>query len=239
MNKEEIARISKKKISAVVLVFAAALSVAIFAAKGVSGKKAAGGILSHTLVIDAGHGGIDGGAVGADGSRESDINLAIAMKLRALAEFYGLDNTMVRSDDSSKSPAESYSEHEDLVCRTEIINNSHNPILISIHQNSFPTGLPSGAQVIYSSSEGSELLGTIAHTNLIGTLDPMNRRLAEPASKNLYILSHVSCPAILVECGFMSNFSDICKLTDDSYQTSVSAVLMASYLQFNVGTINT
>ena len=76
---------------------------------------------STTLVIDPGHGGIDGGAQGADGSRESDINLAIALKLRALAEFYGQDNIMTRQDDSTKSDTPNYSEHRDLECRTEIV----------------------------------------------------------------------------------------------------------------------
>lgn len=192
----------------------------------------AGAMTRYTLIIDAGHGGVDGGATGADGSRESDINLAIALKLRALAEFYGLDNAMIRQDDSSKSPGDRYSEHDDLVCRAELVNSASNPVLISIHQNCFPTGQPSGAQVFYSEGAGSELLGRLAHTNLIKCLDPGNRRVAEPAPKKLYVLSHVSCPAILVECGFMSNFSDIGKLVDDGYQCSVSTVLMASYLQY-------
>jgi N-acetylmuramoyl-L-alanine amidase len=193
----------------------------------------------NTLVIDPGHGGIDGGAVAVDGSKESDINLAIALKLRALAEFYGLENTMTRQDDSTMSTTENYSEHNDLVNRTEIVNTTSNPVLISIHQNCYPTGQPSGPQVLYSSSNESEIFGKLTQKNLITVLYPDNRRVAEPATNKLYMLSHVTCPAILVECGFVSNLSDMTKLNDANYQTTLSTVLMASYLQYNSGLINT
>ena len=107
---------------------------------------------SKTLVIDPGHGGIDSGALGADGTRESDINLAIALKLRAVAELYGQENTLIRQDDSSKCDTEDYSEHRDLECRTELVCAERNPVYISIHQNHFPTAQAGGAQVIYASA---------------------------------------------------------------------------------------
>ena len=184
------------------------------------------------LVIDAGHGGIDSGAIAADGTKESDINLAIALKLRALAEFCGLDNVMVRKDDSTMSDTPDYSEHRDLERRAEIVNNSGDCVYISVHQNCYPTGQPSGSLVIYSDKKGSENLGKITHSNLITNLNPDNRRIAEPAYDKYYILSHVDCPAILVECGFMSNFSEIESLKSPSYQSSIAVVLMASFLQY-------
>lgn len=193
----------------------------------------------HTLVIDPGHGGIDGGAISTDGTKESDINLAIALKLRALAEFVGQGTVMTREDDSWRTDAASYSEHEDLVHRTEIINGAPNAILFSIHQNCFPTAQPSGAQVLYAKNEGSEALGKITHNNLISCLDPENRRVAEPASEKLYITANVRCPAILVECGFMSNNFDVLKLKDDSYQLSLALVLMCSFLQYTGETTQT
>ena len=189
-----------------------------------------------TLVIDAGHGGIDCGALGPDGTRESDLNLAIALKLRALAELYGQDNTMIRQDDSTKSDTESYSEHRDLVCRTELTSAASNPVYISIHQNTFPTGQPSGPQVIYASGEESAALGRLTHANLLRSLYPDCRRVAEPATRQLYILSHLSCPAILVECGFVSNMLDLERLKDPGFQTGHAAVLMASYLQYSANT---
>ena len=189
-----------------------------------------------TLVIDPGHGGIDGGAISTDGTKESDINLAIALKLRAIAEFVGQKTVMTREDDSWRTDAASYSEHEDLVHRTEIINAAPNAILFSIHQNCYPTAQPSGAQVLYSGYEGSDILGTLTHNNLISCLDPENRRVAEPAPKKLYITANASCPAILVECGFMSNNFDVLKLKEESYQLSLALVLMCSFLQFTGST---
>ena len=191
-----------------------------------------------TLVIDPGHGGVDGGAIGADGTRESDLNLAIGLKLRALAEFCGQDNLMIRQDDSTKCDTDSYSEHRDLECRTEMVNGLDNPVYISIHQNDYPTSQPSGAQVIYAAGKGSRELGSLTHSNLLAALYPESRRLAEPASRKLYILSHVDCPAILVECGFVSNTIDLENLKKPSYQTTLAAILMGSFLQYKQNTIH-
>ncbi len=184
-----------------------------------------------TLVIDPGHGGIDGGAVSDDGTRESDLNLAIALKLRALAEWLGQPVVMTRSDDQIREDYADYSEHEDLVHRTELVNQTPGAVLISIHQNDFPTGQPSGAQVFYANSPGSEELGKRCHANLVALLDPENRRVAAPAPKNLYMTSHVDCPAILAECGFMSNSFDVQKLCGGDYQTAVALILAGSLVQ--------
>lgn len=190
------------------------------------------GTAAPILVIDPGHGGIDSGAIAADGSKESDINLAIALKLRALAEFCGLDNALVRQEDITMSDTPDYSEHRDLQRRAEIVNSKNNCVYISIHQNCYPTGQPSGSLVIYSDRSDSEQLGKLTHSNLISSLNPDNRRIAEPANDKYYVLSHVDCPAILVECGFMSNFSEMERLKSPQYQTSVAAVLVASFIQY-------
>lgn len=230
---------NKTALLVLAILLIAAVFISILGPKTETAARVAGGREISTLVIDPGHGGIDGGAVGADGTKESDINLAIALKLRALAEFYALENTMTRQDDSSRSDAQRYSEHEDLVSRADLVNATENPVLISIHQNCYPTGQPSGPQVLYAATETSESLGKLTHQNLIGCLYPGNRRVAEPASKKLYLLNHVSCPAILVECGFLSNLSDLGKLSDSGYQTMLSTVLMASYLQYKTGLTGT
>lgn len=225
--------LEKKHVIAAALALAVFIALSAFAAN-LDHTKAASAVLPEeaTLVIDAGHGGIDGGAVGADGSRESDINLAIALRLQAVSAFCGQSAVMTRTDDSRGADALSYSEHEELVYRTQVVNATPNAVLLSIHQNCYPTAQPSGAQVIYSSNGKSEDFGRLMHDNLVNSLDPQNRRVAEPDKNRLYILSNVDCPAILVECGFVSNHSDITKLTDSRYQTALSTVLMASYLQF-------
>lgn len=225
--------LEKKHVIAAALALAVFIALSAFAAN-LDHTKAVSAVLPEeaTLVIDAGHGGIDGGAVGADGSRESDINLAIALRLQAVSAFCGQSAVMTRTDDSRGADALSYSEHEELVYRTQVVNATPNAVLLSIHQNCYPTAQPSGAQVLYSSNGKSEDFGRLMHDNLVNSLDPQNRRVAEPDKNRLYILSNVDCPAILVECGFVSNHSDITKLTDSRYQTALSTVLMASYLQF-------
>lgn len=189
------------------------------------------------LVIDPGHGGLDGGAVANNGVKESDLNLDIALKLRDLAAFYGVDTRMTRQDDNARTSSQNYSEHEDLVYRADFASQTPDAVLISIHQNTFPTSQPRGAQVLYGSDAESRKLGELTHRNLVAALQPQNRRVAEPAPKGLYLTAHAKCPVILVECGFLSNLDDLQLLCDQNYQRSLSAVLLASYLQYTAGTI--
>ena len=222
------------------ILFVFLILVFLSAASALMGKKQETAALSEnskTLVIDPGHGGIDSGALGADGTRESDINLAIALRLRAVAELYGQENTLIRQDDSSKCDTEDYSEHRDLECRTALVCAERNPVYVSIHQNHFPTAQTGGAQVIYAPGAESETLGRIMHQNIINALYPYCRRVAEPAAKKLYILSHVQCPAVLIECGFVSNPSDLENLKRPAFQTSLAVLMMASYLQYLQNTV--
>jgi len=231
-------KLTKKHALMAFLVLAVLVSLAVFLVnlgdnKSVYANNAAD---SRVLVIDAGHGGIDGGAIGVDGSRESDINLGIALKLQAACDFYGKKNVMTRIDDSRGANALTYSEHSELVYRTELVNSTENAVLLSIHQNCFPTAQPSGPQVLYANNDQSKSFGQLLHDNLIRCLYPESRRLAEPDKNNIFVLNNVDCPAVLVECGFVSNHSDITKLTDDNYQTALSAVLLASYLEYTNNT---
>lgn len=188
------------------------------------------------LIIDPGHGGIDGGALAYNGVKESDLNLAIALKLRDLASFYGCETVMTREDDSRRTDILSYSEHEDLVHRAELVNQVPEGLLISIHQNCFPTSQPSGAQVLYGPGEESRRWGELTHRLILTALQPENRRVAEPASPGLYLTSHVDHPAILVECGFLSNFTDLQLLSGEDYQKAFAAALLGAYLQYTAPT---
>ena len=125
-----------------------------------------------------------------------------------------------------------YCEREDLVHRVQIVNSVPDAVLISIHQNYYPTTQPFGTQVLHASDEQSKRLGTILQSNIVTKLQPGNRRLATPASPELYLTSHVDCPAILVECGFLSNYNEMELLMQDPYQTELAAVILSSYLQF-------
>lgn len=189
----------------------------------------------HTLVIDAGHGGVDGGAVSKSGLKESDINLAIAEKTEAISRFLGQNTVMTRSSDTDFYGGKSYSEHDNLIKRAQIADNEHDPVLISIHQNTFPSELVRGAEVMYAKTSGSESLGLIMQDNLTQYADPDNRRVARPAPDDLLLTRSVHCPAVLIECGFLSNPEEALMLSDSSYQLKLAAVIAASYIQYKLG----
>ena len=154
------------------------------------------------LILDPGHGGIDGGAIAYNGVKESDLNLAIALKLRDLADFYGISTALTRQDDSRRTDLLSYSEHEDLVWRAEQINAVDAGFCLSIHQNTFPTSQPSGAQVLYGAGEESRRLGACIQNCIVTYLQPDNRRLAEPASKGLYLPAMWTAPSRWLSADF-------------------------------------
>lgn len=215
----------------VALLAAAAVFVKIFVSNG--GLKP---VISQnsrsTLVLDAGHGGIDGGAISDSGLKESDINLQIALKTEALVRFLGIDTVMTRETDTDNSGNKAYSEHDNLVQRAKLANSTENAVLISIHQNKFPSAVVSGAEVMYSDNDDSKALGLITQDNLVSLLDSSNRRVARPAPKELLLTSSVECPTILVECGFMSNPQEVQKLASNDYQLKLAAILAGSYIQF-------
>ena len=186
----------------------------------------------YTLVIDAGHGGRDGGAVAESGLKESEVNLEIALKMRDLAAFLGLDSVLTRETDTDFADGGNYSEHDNLVKRAELANRTPNAVLISVHQNNYPSALVKGAEVMYSLNNQSKELGLIAQDNFVTYLDRENRRVAHPAPENLLLTSSVNCPAILAECGFMSNPEEAQKLATDAYTSKIALILISSYVQF-------
>ena len=232
-----LARLSASR--KIMLALAAVLLVAAGVLKitGIGEKAPASGEAGiPTLVIDAGHGGIDGGAVAENGTKESTLNLDIALRLRAISALWGVNYVMVRSEDTSFTSGADYSEREELAKRVSLINSEENAVYMSIHQNCYPTGQPSGPQVMYARDDTSKRFGRITQTNLISQLDPENRRVAVPVSEKLYISANSERPGILVECGFMSNMWDVQKLCTDTYQKAIAAVLAASFIQFCGGT---
>lgn len=215
----------------VALLAAAAVFVKIFVSNG-GLKPVINQNSRSTLVLDAGHGGIDGGAISDSGLKESDINLQIALKTEALVRFLGIDTVMTRETDTDNSDNKAYSEHDNLVQRVKLANSTENAVLISIHQNKFPSAVVSGAEVMYSDNDDSKALGLITQGNLVTLLDSSNRRVARPAPKELLLTSSVECPTILVECGFMSNPQEVQKLASNDYQLKLAAILAGSYIQF-------
>lgn len=187
-----------------------------------------------TLIIDAGHGGMDGGAVSPSGVKESVINLEIALKLDQIMGFYGVRTVMTRStealDYSDKAHTIREKKVEDQKKRINLINATENAVLISIHQNNFPDGSPFGAQVLYAATPGSEEFSENMQKSLINALNPLNKRQAARVPKSVLIFSQIRCPAILIECGFLSNREEEKLLRTDTYRLKVAAVIAAGYL---------
>ena len=188
----------------------------------------------RVVVIDAGHGGEDGGAVSLTGVPESQLNLAVALRVDALLGLYGEQVVMLREEDVSlHSPqAETLREKKssDLRNRAAAVEAVEGAVLLSIHQNSYPDSRYRGAQVFYAPTQGSEALARYAQQLLRRTLDPDNDRECKPISKDIYLMNHVSCPAILVECGFLTNPEEEALLRSGTYQTKVASALAGACL---------
>lgn len=190
---------------------------------------------ARVLIIDPGHGGEDGGAVAPDGTQEADVNLRIALRLNNLARLCGLDTALTRSSEHIDYPPEAGTiaarKVADQKQRVELINSISNGVLISIHQNFYPTAGPHGAEVLYARTDHSQEFGSLMHELLVQSLDRENRRVAAPISEDIYLMRNVQCPAVLVECGFLSNPQELERLLDSSYETQLGLVMLSGYLQ--------
>lgn len=188
----------------------------------------------QTIVIDAGHGGEDGGATSCTGALESVVNLDIALKLNDLMHLLGYDTVMVRTTDRSvytEGSSIAQKKVSDLKQRVKLVNETENALLVSIHQNTFSDSRYSGAQVFYSSDESSQKLATALQDAFCKTLNPGSNRKSKP-SDGVYLMQHIDCTGILVECGFLSNQSEEAKLRDDDYQKKLCCVIAATVGNF-------
>ena len=187
-----------------------------------------------TLIIDPGHGGADGGAVSISGIYESTINLRIAEKLDQIMGLYGVPVMMTRTSDDIDYPdnADTIAEKKraDQKARLEIVNQTPHPVFISIHQNKFTSPGPFGAQVLYAPTDGSRDFAMSLQNLLIQNINPENYRTASEIPDNIFLLNNVSCPAILIECGFLSNAEEEKLLQTDIYQLKIAAVIAAVFL---------
>lgn len=194
------------------------------------------GTAAAVLLIDPGHGGADGGAVAPDGTAESRLNLAVSLRIRDLCAFLGVPAVMTRESEELSYPPEANSiaamKRWDTKRRAEMADGYENAVFLSIHQNIYPTASPHGAQVLYAPGGPSRALAEAMQSALTAALLPENRRVAVPAGKDIYILSHTHCTAVLVECGFLSNPQELSLLKNSEYQKKIASVLTACYLQF-------
>lgn len=178
------------------------------------------------VIIDAGHGGIDGGAVSCTGVEESHINLDIALRLNDLMHLLGIQTYMIRTVDTSihtDGSSIAAKKISDLKERVRIINQKQNAVLISIHQNYFEDSKYSGTQVFYYSDM---TLAKQLQSAFVNSLNPDNKRKAKKAD-GIYLLQNIKCPAALIECGFLSNFKEEAMLRDPKYQKKLCCIISA------------
>ena len=186
------------------------------------------------LVLDAGHGGEDGGAVSRTGVPESVINLAVVQKLDQLLGFYGVAPVLLRdSDVSLHDPSASTLREKkvsDLHNRVAAIEATENATLISIHQNTFPDPAYHGAQVFFRPGEDSRALALLVQDSL-RALDPANKRIPAKIPDTVYLMKHITCSAVLVECGFLSNAGEEERLRSGGYQTQLALCVAGAWLR--------
>ena len=187
------------------------------------------------IVIDAGHGGEDGGAVSDTGIVEKDINLDIALKLHSLMQLSDFESVLIRDCDRLmyEPGQEKHKKASDITNRINKTKSFENNIFISIHQNKFPIKKYSGLQVYYSNNDkNSEILGKIIQSNVKTFLQNDNNRQIKKADKNIRIVDSIKTPAVLVECGFLSNDREAELLNSDQYRSKIAYLLYCSIIQY-------
>ncbi len=187
----------------------------------------------HCIIVDAGHGGVDGGATSCTGRLESAYNLDIALRLQDLLHLMGFDTKMIRTTDISvytKDGSIAQKKVSDLKERVRIVNETENSILLSIHQNNFSDSRYRGAQVFFSEAERSKLLAKQMQ-QAFTVLDPQNRRVSKK-SQGIYLMDHIDRTGILIECGFLSNPGEEALLSSKAYQQKLCCVIAATTSSF-------
>lgn len=182
-----------------------------------------------TFIIDAGHGGIDGGATSCTGVLESQLNLEVSLRLNDLMQLLGYRTVMVRTTDTSvhtSGGSIAQIKLSDLRERVRIVNETENGILVSIHQNTFTDTRYAGAQVFYA-GEGSRGLAEKLQAQLVQVLNPTSRRQCKPA-KGIYLMEKIDRPGVLIECGFLSNPGEEALLCNPAYQKKLTCVIATS-----------
>lgn len=188
----------------------------------------------NCIIIDPGHGGVDGGATSCTGILESTYNLEISLRLNDLFHLLGYDTKMIRTTDISvytKGETIAQKKVSDLKERVKIVNETENALLISIHQNNFSDSRYSGAQVFYGGLEESQQLAKQLQTAFASTINPNNNRMSKK-SEGVYLMENIDKIGVLIECGFLSNAQEATKLKNAEYQKQLCAVIAATVSGF-------
>lgn len=189
------------------------------------------------VIIDAGHGGEDGGAIASDGTAEQIINLEIAKLLDQQLAALGIPTVMTRTTEDSIHDASAATTRErkvsDIHNRMAIMENTENCIFVSIHQNKYANSSQWGTQVFYSpNTTSSAELADCIQNSVISMLQPTNKRVIKKSDSSIYLLYYAKKTAILVECGFISNPSETQKLKDPQYQKQMAFAISLGILNY-------
>ncbi len=189
------------------------------------------------IILDAGHGGIDSGCLSVNGAEEKDINLSILLKLREMLKLSGFEVAVTRDSDRSIHDAGvtglGNQKKSDMENRLKIIHSYDNAVFLSIHQNQFTDPKYYGAQMFYPAlSSESERFAKIAQNNFAALLQPENTREIKPVNDEIYLLKNAGCPAVMAECGFLSNPDEAALLESDEYQSKVAFTLFKSLCDY-------
>jgi len=221
------------------LALAAALLAGLFAAAAGQYIPAGGDLKGErpVIVLDAGHGGVDPGAIGTNGALEKDINLSIALCLRDILEANGFTVVMIREEDVSVNDARykkiSQIKTSDLKNRLKTIEDYPDAIAVSIHQNHFSQEKSSGAQMFYGrKNPESEPLAQAIQASFRERLQPDNSRAVKQSTSDVYILHNASIPIVLVECGFLSNREECALLCDEEYQRQAAFAIFCGIAEY-------
>lgn len=203
----------------------------IFAIHGLreSSTVSANSSLRPVIILDPGHGGMDGGATGADGTKESDLNLSIARKTDAVLGLLGEKTCLTRDSDRDLSDEDALSISQkkvsDIRNRVELVNSTANAMLISIHCNSFEESKYHGAQVFYNGRGSSQELSNAMQSTIQKTVDSTNLRQSKKIRPDVYLMQHIEVPGVLVECGFLTNPGELLRLNTDDYQNQLAVAI--------------
>ena len=213
-----------KELRSAVMLIAAAVFVAfcVSASSGIAKKDTT---KRQTVIIDAGHGGFDGGATAPDGTTEKDINLAVSLKLEKILTLYGYDVIMLRDTDTAlntEGDTTRSKKRSDIMNRYAVMEANPDSIYLCIHQNNFSASYCHGAQMFYcKSTDGSKELAECIQTSL-KAVQPDNDRVIKPCTDDVYLIYNAKTTALLVECGFLSNRDDLLNLKNEEYQMKLA-----------------
>lgn len=191
----------------------------------------------YTVILDAGHGGVDGGAVSADGLAEREITLEIVKKAKEYLELSGIHVVMTREDNGSIHDSSAVTLREqknsDLKNRVKIAGQHPEAMLVSVHLNSFPDTAQHGAQVFYKGNDtASQQVGELAQATLREVLNPENEREAKAIPETIYLMRNIDNTAVLMECGFLSNPEEAALLATETYQQDVAFAIYLTVMRY-------